>query len=245
MKGTRELKHVQRVRKNGRRFYYFRKPGHPRSKLPGEPGSLEFLAAYQAALEQGPSSLKAGASRLKAGTIAWLVAEYLGSMDFAKRPASIQHKHKPHLERLRVDHGDRTVAGLDAERIERLQMKFVTAPGRGHAAANQWLDAIRDLFNFALRKKVVAASPAAQVKKLKRPGDGHRTWTIGEVQQFRDFYPIGSKARLALELMVRLALRRSDVIRIGPHMIRAGVLHYTQFKNSKNAPRDARGADPR
>jgi hypothetical protein len=126
---THELKHVQRVRKNGRRFCCFRKPGHPRCRLPGEVGSLEFLAAYQAALEQGPSIKRIGASRSKPGTIAWLVVEYLGSVDFAKRPASIQHKHKPHLERLRVEHGDRTVAGLDAERIERLQMKFITAKG--------------------------------------------------------------------------------------------------------------------
>jgi integrase len=234
MMKTHELRHVQRTRKNGVRRYYFRKPGHPRCRLPGEPGSIEFLAAYQSVLEQGPS-LKIGSSRSKPGTIAWLVAEYLGSVDFAKRPASVQQKHRPHLERLRVEHGDRTVAGLDAERIERLQMKFITAKG-GHAAANQWLDCIRDMFAFALRKKVIQASPAAQVKKLERPGEGHRTWTVAEVKEFRAFYPIGTKARLALELMVRLALRRSDVIRIGPHMIRNGVLHYTQHKNAKNAP---------
>src|SRR6516162_5289354 len=130
----------------------------------GEPGSIEFLVAYQSALEQG-ASLKIGSSRSKPGTIAWLVAEYLGSVDFAKRPASIQQKHRPHLERFRVEHGDRTVAGLDAERIERLQIRFITAKG-GHAAANQWLDCVRDLLNYALRKKVIAASPAAQVKKL-------------------------------------------------------------------------------
>jgi site-specific recombinase XerD len=234
MMRKQELKHIQRVRKNGRRFYYYRRPGHPRCRLPGEPGSIEFLAAYQAALEQGPS-LKISSSRNRPGTIAWLVAEYLGSVDFAKRPASIQGKHRRNLEKFRIEHGERTVAGLDAERIERLQMRFLTATG-GHAASNQWLDAIRDLFAFALRKKVIAASPAAQIKKLERPGEGHRTWTVAEVDQFRAHYPVPHKARLALELMVRLGLRRSDVCRVGPHMIRNGVLHYTQHKNAKRNP---------
>jgi integrase len=56
------------------------------------------------------------------------------------------------------------------------------------------------------------------------------------VEQFRAYYPIGTKPRLALELMVTLALRRSDVVRIGPHLVRNGVLTYTQHKNAENNP---------
>jgi integrase len=229
-----ELKHIQRTRKNGVRRYYFRKPGFPRCALPGEPGSIEFLAAYQRALEQGPSA-QVGASRNKPGTIAWAVAEYLGSVDFAKRPPSVQQKHRRHLERFRVEHGDRTIAGLDIERVERLQMRFITVTGGGKAAGNQWLDAIRDLMAYAVRKKMIAVSPAADVKKFARQGE-HRTWTVGEVEQFRAQYPVGTKARLALELMVTLALRRSDVTRVGPHQIRNGVLNYVQHKNARNKP---------
>ena len=42
--------------------------------------------------------------------------------------------------------------------------------------------------------------------------------------------------RLAFELMVQLALRRSDVIRLGPPDVRSGVLRYTQYKMREHSP---------
>jgi hypothetical protein len=46
------LKYVQAwVDRDGRVHRYFRRPGYPRVRLPGLPGSVEFMTAYQAALE--------------------------------------------------------------------------------------------------------------------------------------------------------------------------------------------------
>jgi hypothetical protein len=38
----------------GKVYYYFRKPGCARIRLPGLPGSTEFMTAYQAALDAAP-----------------------------------------------------------------------------------------------------------------------------------------------------------------------------------------------
>ena len=48
------LRYVQAFvdRKTGVAFHYFRRRGFPRVRLPGLPGSREFMAAYQDALEQ-------------------------------------------------------------------------------------------------------------------------------------------------------------------------------------------------
>src|SRR5437764_4887290 len=43
-------------------------------------------------------------------------------------------------------------------------------------------------------------------------------------------YPIGSRARLALALLLYTAQRRSDVIRMGRQHIRDGAIHVTQKK---------------
>ena len=45
------LKYVQAwVDREGRAHHYFRRRGFPRVRLPGLPGSADFMAAYQAAL---------------------------------------------------------------------------------------------------------------------------------------------------------------------------------------------------
>jgi len=59
------LKYVQAFvdRKTGGVFRYFRRPGFPHVRLPGLPGSAEFMDAYQAAL--------AGAQRSRATIRRW------------------------------------------------------------------------------------------------------------------------------------------------------------------------------
>jgi hypothetical protein len=63
-----KLKYVQTFTARGRRFYYFRRPGSPRIRLPGVPGSHEFMKAYEAALDDGPR-LEVGSSRTRPGTM--------------------------------------------------------------------------------------------------------------------------------------------------------------------------------
>ena len=105
------------------------------------------------------------------------------------------------------------------------------------AKANEWLISMRDLFRYAVKRKLLVANPAAEISK-RSPGnpEGHHTWTPEQVEQFRRRHPIGSKARLALELITTLAFRRSDVIRIGPPDVRNGVLRYTQWKMREHSP---------
>jgi hypothetical protein len=45
------LAFVQEFFARGKVYYYFRKPGCARIRLPGLPGSTEFMTAYQAALD--------------------------------------------------------------------------------------------------------------------------------------------------------------------------------------------------
>ena len=54
------LKYVQAFRSGGDVYYYFRRHGQTRVRLPGLPGSAEFMAAYQAALATAPVALSPG-----------------------------------------------------------------------------------------------------------------------------------------------------------------------------------------
>jgi integrase len=64
------------------------------------------------------------------------------------------------------------------------------------------------------------SNPAKDVPYLRGDGQGFHAWTIEEVHQFEQRHPIGTKARLALALLLLTGQRRSDVVLFGKQHIR-------------------------
>ncbi len=64
---------------------------------------------------------------------------------------------------------------------------------------------------------------------MKR-GPGFKPWGAEQVAAFRAHHPLGSRARLAFELLLGTAQRRGDIVRMGPQHVRDGLLHVTQQK---------------
>jgi hypothetical protein len=60
------------------------------------------------------------------------------------------------------------------------------------------------------------------------------TWTIDEVHQFEHKHPIGSKARLALALLLYTGVRQSDVVELGRQMERGRALHFSEKKGANS-----------
>ena len=98
-------------RKTGAVFHYFRRRGYPRVRLPGLPGSREFMEAYQRALDS--QQMPIGATRTKPGTVnAAIVGYYDSMMFFGSLAPSTQAIRRQILERFRTDHGDKPIALL-------------------------------------------------------------------------------------------------------------------------------------
>lgn len=53
---------------------------------------------------------------------------------------------------------------------------------------------------------------------------GHAPWSVDMIDRYHAKHKLGTKARLAMDLMLYTGLRRSDVVRLGPQHIRDGVL---------------------
>ena len=62
-------------------------------------------------------------------------------------------------------------------------------------------------------------NPAKEIKLLRseNPG-GHHTWTSQKVRKYIDYHPPGTKAHIALFLMLFTGARRSNAVRIGQQM---------------------------
>jgi integrase len=62
---------------------------------------------------------------------------------------------------------------------------------------------------------MIAGNPAVGVRKYRKKGDGHHTWSDDEIAQFKARHPSDTRAGLALALLLFTAQRRGDVVRMG------------------------------
>lgn len=223
-----KLLYVNRMRdRHGKVRFYFRRDGK-RTPLPGLPGSAEFMAAYQAAL--GGKSPPVAAKRDAAGTISAVIASWYGSIQFKHYKAGTQRTYRYDAERFRRKHGHRLVADLRPEKVETMMNAMAETP----AAANKLRQFLRQLMQHAVKSmKLIAAdeNPMRDVERLKsRNPEGFPQWEAEHIAQFRAHWPVGSKPRLALELLLCTAARRSDAVRLGPQDIRDGAIYFRAQK---------------
>jgi integrase len=191
--------------------FYFRRHGR-RVSLPGLPGSAEFMAAYQLALTEQSPQPQIGASRTKAGSVNALSVTYRSSPRFLSLAPTTQRAYRRILERLCIEHGDKPVALLTRQHINAILAQKIATPA------------------FAVEEGWRHDNPALAVARVKMRSDGFHTWTESEISAYEARHPIGSKARLALALLLYTAQRRSDLVRMGRQHIRSDVVHVRQQK---------------
>ena len=215
------------IDRHGKPRWYLRRPGFPRVPLPGLPWSPEFMAAYEAACAgETTPKLQLGSSRTVPGSINALVVSYYRSPEYIDLRPVTQTTYRNVIERFRTEHGDKPVARLEREHVKRMMAKLADRP----AAANQWLKVIRILMRHALEAGFRRDNPTFGIRKLKTRSSGYRTWTEDEISRFQEHHEVGTRPRLALDLLLYTGQRRGDVVCIGRQHIRDGVLTIRQSK---------------
>lgn len=96
------------------------------------------------------------------------------------------------------------------------------------------MKALRALFSRANQAEETTVNPTIGV--LKYRSDGHHTWTDEEIRQFYERHPLGSQARLALDLLRYTTGRREDAPRLGRQHTRDGRVRLRQAKNEHRNP---------
>ncbi len=215
------LPYVLRFRdRHGKMRHYFRRRGFKQVALPGLPGSAEFMTAYQTALGGSTSSpVEIGAVRTKPGTVAAAIAGYFGSVDYANLAATTRRHRRQILERFRVEHGDKPIAALERRHLEvMVATKAMNAPG---GAAVSFLVVVRALLRHAVAGGLRADDPTIGMRRPRtKSSGGWYSWSEDDIAKFEAHHLIGTRARLALALLLYTAQRRSDVIRMGRQHIR-------------------------
>ncbi|MFZ4807192.1 MAG: tyrosine-type recombinase/integrase [Hyphomicrobiaceae bacterium] len=226
------------------RLYFWRKPGR-KIRIRARPGTEEFARTYHELMElaeSGQQSPDTKPGKAAAGTLRWLVETYAKSAEFKHQLDEQTQRVRTNIlesclaEPVRPGAGE-TFAAFPLARLVPKAIKVLRDRKAGlPEAANGRIKALRSLFRWAIEEDLINTNPAAEVRYVRHNSDGHHTWTVEEVAQFEARHPVGSKARLALALMVFTGVRRSDVVLLGRQHVRDGWFKFRQQKGRKRAP---------
>jgi integrase len=126
--------------------------------------------------------------------------------------------------------GDVLLRDISSDTIKAGRERRAGAPH----AANNFLKSMRRFFKWAVDPeggKLVAINPTIGVKLLKgKNKDGFHTWTNEEIVRFETRWPIGTRERLALDLLLYTGLSRGDVVRLGRQHVSSGVITFRMEK---------------
>jgi integrase len=227
------------------RVYYRPKKGMKKIRLRETPWTEAFMAEYEKA--------KTGVEKTKPkgfvqpGTFGWLCTKYLSECaDFKRLDPRTRHVRKLILDSMRQEpiapgsakvFNDFPLVQMKPDDIEVLRDRKIDVP----EGANGRIKAARQVFKFGRKHKdtkpYVKSNIAADVEYFKTGSTGFHTWTLDEIQQYEERHPIGTKARLALALLMFTGQRRSDVIRFGRQHVRNGFISFTQHKGRNRKPK--------
>jgi integrase/recombinase XerD len=224
---------VEDVDRHGTVRLYFRRRGEPKIRLQGLPGSEEFTAAYQEALNRSVNSRPTVGALLR-GSFGHLCRLYYASISFKALDRSTQSWRRRALDEICVVHAEKPVAKMQAKHVRQLRDEKINTPG----AARNRLKALRALFRWAMENDEAPHDPTRDIKPIASPTAGHHSWSLEEITAYENRHPLGSKARLAMALLLYTACRREDVVRFGPQHLRNGRLQYRQAKNEHRTPID-------
>lgn len=198
-----------RYRKRGQQTYHFQ------HKF----GSKEFWEELDACRTgKAAPKIEAGAGRIKQGSLSALIAMYYGSPEFLGLKDSTRAGYKGVLERFRLVYGEGLVSDLTRSGIKDILGTMADRP----SAANHLLDRLKALMRFAIDAGWRNDDPTQLVRGYRVDGEGFHTWNEEEIGKYETRHPTGSKARLAMALMLYAGQRRSDVVLMGRQHLEDG-----------------------
>lgn len=243
---------VEDVDRHGNARVYLRRPGERKIRLREPVGTTAFMDEYHRHLGNGgassqPPKAKKAISRAAVGTFRWLCTKYFSSVEFRQLDPMTQRTRRSILEAACQEpvergqaspvYGDLQISRFDTRIVRVLRDRKVGEDGRtGAAAANNRLKAIRRVFAYGVEYHGLERNCGRDVSKLKLESEGYHSWTLEEITEFEKVHQVGTKARMALALLLYTGQRISDVAVMGRQHISAGWLSLRQHKNRYRHP---------
>src|SRR4249920_388780 len=204
-----------------------------------------FMLAYSAALEACGAphehARRPNGRTIVPGSLAALAVRYFAAKDFQRLDLTSQSNRRNIIEACLQEAvvDSKQLGDMPAKLFNASHMKWLMEAKEDlPAAANNRRKYFSAMLGWAVQQAppLVARNAARDVKVIKSKTDGFYTWADDDVAKFEAHHPVGSKARLALALLLYTGLRRSDAVRVGPQNVRNGMIEIVPAKTKDDRP---------
>ena len=233
--------------RHGKERLRFRRKGYPSQYFTAPLGTEAFREEYHrfnSAEAIAEAAENARAARCTPRSIGDLLRQYVAIPERLGPSTVTQAKVRNILERFAEGKEEWPVKGVRFHHIDviiaQARVKALDAKGRkvgGVEAARKLRKELRRLFAFARKLGWISVNPVDDSQPVKvAPNErstGFHTWTESDIAQYRMHWPLGTKQRLAMELMLWTDQRKVDAIHLGRQHIREGKFSIRQSKTGK------------
>jgi len=154
------------------------------------------------------------------GTLQWLYDRYREGDGWRSLSLATRRQRENILASVMKGAGDAQASRIKHSDIIKGRERRAATP----AQARNFLDAMRGLFRWALNTGHVKSDPTAGVNNPKRrKSPGFPVWTEDDVAAYERRWPIGTKERVWLDVLLYTGLRRGDAVRLGRQHVRDGI----------------------
>lgn len=202
-----ELKGIAKVKAKGRTYYYAWRGG---PALRGEPGSPEFMASYNEAVE---SRRTPDASRFRA-----LVTLYKASRDYQTLAETTKRQWAPWLDRISAHFGDLRIAQFDRpEKIRPIIRQWRNEWADRPRTADYGMQVLSRTLAHGVELGKLANNPCEGIKQLYEADRSEIIWTDADIAQLKRGKadrPCPGNVINAVDLAAHTGLRVSDLLRL-------------------------------
>jgi integrase len=197
-----DLKGIVKVRAKGQTYYYAWRGG---PRLRGEPGSPEFMASYNEAIE---SRRTPDRNRFR-----FVVTDYKGSAEYKALAESTRAQWGKWLDRIGDYFGDLRIVQFD--RPEKIRPIIRRCRGQWTATprtADYALQVFSRVLAHAVELGKIAGNPCEGIKRLYDNDRSEIIWTDSDVTQIKE--TCSAEIAHAVDLAAYTGLRLGDLIRL-------------------------------
>jgi integrase len=187
-----------------------------RVRLRAEFGTPDFEAEYRAALA-GQEIAKGNTS---AGTLGWLIERYRETAAWTGLSLATRRQRENIFKQVLKTAGREPLMHVTKASIVAGRDRRAATPSQ----ARHFLDAMRGLFRWALDADHVNTDPTHSVADPARAKlGGFPIWTEEHVEAYAHRWPIGTRQRVWLDVLLYTGLRRGDAVQLGRQHVKDSI----------------------
>jgi integrase len=168
----------------------------------------------------------------KTNSLKWAIDRY-------RNRSSVWKAFKPATRRARENILRQVIKTAGDEPLRDITIETIRA-GRERRSktphsANAFLKTMRGFFAWPVEEQMVAVDPTIGVKLLAGENDAHGFHTWSQEDRFEACWPIGTRERLAFDLLLYTGLRRGDAVRVGNQNVSDGAITIETEKQNRRS----------